>query len=297
MTRVFEILTVACPCVSRRKSGQRVRQIVVLSCVCLLVTGCKIPEKNKPIWEQVKIGDIAPSVGNKQASPQFLKTINFDVHTFEIPAENIDKLDDIWKTLYIQPLRFRDYKAFRANSFVVRFGQTLMLNNMLDLLRNADGQKIVTIKLLIADGQASNVVVAELNTKREILYISSGGLTDKTTVGPGILFLRIRAGKTAGSRDMCNVIAEPAFSLPIRSPIPDLSKLAQRHEFIFAPVAFGLKMSPGDFVLLGPDRYISDQNTLSGLFFNKPRSSFFFSETELKPAIRIFILVCSVISD
>ena len=280
----------------------RVFQIVVFSCVCLLVTGCKIPEKNKPIWEQVKIGDIAPTTGSEQAGTRFLKTINFDVHIFEIPAKNINKLDDIWEILYTQPLRFQDYKAFRANSFVVRFGQAPMWNQMLDLLCAADGQKVITVKLLLADSQDGAVVVARLNTKQEVLYISSGGLTDKTTIGPGILSLRVRAQKTPGSRDMCSIIAEPAFSLPINGSVPDLAERAQRHEFIFAPLAFGLKMSPGDFVLLGPERYISDQGTLGGLFFSEPKGSLFFGENELKPpelkpAVRVFILVCTSIID
>ncbi len=288
MVRVFQILTV-------------VRQVVVLSCVCLLVTGCKIPEKNKPIWEQVKISDIAPSASSEQSESQFLKAINFDVHIFEIPAENINKLDDIWKILYVQPLRFRDYKAFRANSFFVRFGQAPMWNPMLDLLRAADGQKVVTVKLLLADSQTSDVVVARLNTKQEVLYISSGGLTDKTTIGPGILSLRVRAKKASGSRDMCSIIAEPTFSVPINGSVPDLAERARRHEFIFDPLAFGLKMSPGDFVLLGPERYISDQSALGGLFFSKPKGSLFFGETllkppELKPSVRVFILVYSGIS-
>ncbi len=283
----------------------------------LLMTGCnatpstslsprdslrRTGDKSKPIWEQVKIGDLAPSDSSKQSSLQIFKTINFDVHIFEIPAENIDKLDDIWEILHTQPLRFRDYKDFRANSFVARFGQTLLLKQVLDSLRSAGGKKVVTVKLLIEDGQAGNVIVARLNSKQDVLYISSGGLTDKTAIGPGILSLRIRAGKTAGLRDMCSVIAEPVFSLPISSPVPDLSKRAQRHEFAFATTAFGLKMTPGDFVLLGPDRYISDQSTLTGLFFNEPKGSLFFSETkskppELKPAVRIFILVCTGISD
>jgi len=280
----------------------RVFQIVVLSCVCLSVTGCKIPEKNKPVWEQVKIGDIAPSVSSKQAGLQLFKTINFDAHIFKIPAENVNKLGDIWKILYTQPLRFQDYKAFRANSFVARFGQTPMWNKIFDLLRDANGHKAATVKLLLPDGQAGDVVVTGLNGKQDISYISRDGLTNKASIGPGILSLRIKAEKSAGSRGMCSVIAEPAFSLLISGPVPDLAERAQRHEFIFAPMAFGLKMSPGDFILLGPDRYISDQSTLTGLFFSEPKGSLFFSETkpkppELKPAVRIFILVCTGVSD
>jgi len=59
-------------------------QIAVFSCLGLLLTGCKAPEESEPIWEQVKIGDIAPSHSGKQPDSQLLKTINFNVYIFEI---------------------------------------------------------------------------------------------------------------------------------------------------------------------------------------------------------------------
>jgi hypothetical protein len=57
-------------------------------------------------------------------------------------------------------------------------------------------------------------------------------------------------------------------------------------------------MGPGDFILLGPKEYVSDQTALGGLFFSNPEGSFFFSETERtplerKPAVRLFLLVCT----
>jgi hypothetical protein len=60
-------------------------------------------------------------------------------------------------------------------------------------------------------------------------------------------------------------------------------------------------MSPGDFVVLGPEKYLSDQTALGGLFFSNPQGSMFFSKTErkppqLKPAVRIFLLVCTGIN-
>jgi hypothetical protein len=280
----------------------RIFQVVVFSCIGLVVIGCGAARKNRPVWEQVKIGDIAPSAGSEQAGPRFLKTISFDVHIFEIPAENINKLDDIWQILYAQPLRFRDYKAFWANSFFVRFGQAPMWGQVLDLLHAAGGQKVVTVKLLLADGQASDVIVTRLNSKQDVLYVSRSGLTDKASVGPGLLCLRVKTDKIAGLRGVCNLVAEPVFSLPTGSPIPDLVEQAQKHEFAFAPLAFGLKISPGDFVLLGPEKYISDRKALAGLLFSEPKGSLFFDGTgvkraELKPAVRVFILVCAGIVD
>ena len=46
-----------------------------------------------------------------------------DVHIYEIPADNINELDKIRKRLFVRPLQLKDYNAFNANSFMVRFGQ------------------------------------------------------------------------------------------------------------------------------------------------------------------------------
>jgi hypothetical protein len=87
----------------------------------------------------------------------------------------------------------------------------------------------------------------------------------------------------------------------IRGTIPQLDARAKLREFPFSAAAFGLKMSPGDFILLGPKEYISDQTALGGLFFSNPKGSLFLNETERKPlerkpAVRIFLLVCTRIN-
>ncbi len=94
----------------------------------------------------------------------------------------------------------------------------------------------------------------------------------------------------------------PVFSPPIRSSIPELVYRAKAGEFPFTSVGFGLKMGPGDLVVLGPEKYIDHQITLGGLFFSRPQGSLFFSRTERKPperkpAVRIFLLLCTSIND
>lgn len=279
----------------------RAFQIAVIGWLGVCLIGCTPLEKGKPIWEKVKIGDIAPSQGGKMPGPLPLKTMNFDVHIFEIPAENISKLEDIQRTLYITPLRFNNYDAFKDNLFSVRFGQVEMWNKTLDLLRAAGGQRIVKVSLLLPDGQPNDIAVTGLDSQRAVSYVSSDGSRESTPIGPGVLVLRIKAEKIPASRGVCDLVAYPVFSLPIRSAVPQLAARARLREFSFGCAGFGLKMSPGDFVVLGSEKYVSDQRVLGGLFFSKPEGSMFFSEAERKlpqhkPAVRIFLLVCTGIN-
>ena len=278
----------------------RVLQIVALGCFSLCLTGCKAPEEDPPIWEQVKLGDIAPVQSGQQPGIGALKTINLDVHVFEIPEENVGKLDDVWRMLGTGPLRFNNYLAFRANSFAVRAGQIQMWNQIYDSLLAAGGHKVMTASLLLGDEQANDFAITALNDRRAVSYVAGDGLRHKANIGPGALALRLNAESTPGSRGLCKLVAYPVFALPTISPIPQLQARARSREFSFATAAFGLKMGRGDLVVLGPRRYADDESTLGGLFFFKPEGSLFFSERkppEQKPALRVFVLVCTRISD
>lgn len=176
-----------------------------------------------------------------------------------------------------------------------------MWNRIENMLRAADGQKIVTVSLLLSDSRHNDLIVTGLDTEQTISYTAVNGSKEAATVGPGIIALRMNAEKIAGSRDVCTLIAYPVFSLPAASAVPQLSARARRREFRFPSAAFGLKMGPGDFVVLGPKEYVSEKTTLGGVFFSKPEGSLFFSATErkppeLKPAVRIFMLLCTKIN-
>ena len=269
---------------------------LVLLSFCLI--GCTAPEE-EPIWKNIKIGDLAPRQDGKPPSSQLIETINFDLHIFEIPTENIDKLDETRKNLYTRPLRFNSLYAFGANSFSVHFGQIRMLDEIYNLLLAANGKILTKVSLMLADGQPESIAITGLDGPRTIFFTSTYGSKEGANVGPGILALRLKTQKIPGLRGVCDVTAYPVYSPPmIKSTIPLLNVRTQRREFPFSPAAFGLRMGPGDFILLGPKEYVSDQTALGGLFFSNPEGSFFFSETERttfkpKPAVRLFLLVCT----
>jgi hypothetical protein len=277
---------------------------ILTSVLCLLffvfcLSGCSEPQPEQPAWQDVKIGDLAPQGPGKIQPVQQLKMIDMQVSIFEIPAENIDELDKIRKRLFIRPLKLRDYEAFSANSFVVRFGQAEMLRQTNNWLLEAGGRSVATVALMLADGQDQTVTVTGLDRPQTVFFISAGGSQQGANVGPGVFGLRINAEKIPGSRGVCNLVGYPVFSPPAASPIPQLDELGKLREFPFTCAAFGLKMSPGDFVFLAPKEYVSDLTTLGGLFFSNPRPGLFFSKTrapEYKPSVRIFLLVCTGIS-
>ncbi|MBN2315686.1 MAG: hypothetical protein JXM79_17290 [Sedimentisphaerales bacterium] len=264
----------------------------------LLLSGCVEPKKESPVWEKIKISDLAPTEGDKSHASQRFKTINLDVHVFEVPAENIDKLEKIRKNLYIRPLRLRDYGAFYANSFWVRFGHRKKWNEVYDKIEDAEGQRINRISLMLPDAWPETFAITGLDRSQSVFYTAIDGAKEAAQIGPGILALRIKAKTIPTSPGQCSVTAYPVFTPPVKSTIPELDAQVKRREFPFTVAAFGLDMRPGHFVVLAPTEYVEDQTTLGGLFFTNPEGRLFFSDDEnkppeRKPVFRVFLLLCT----
>jgi hypothetical protein len=280
----------------------RISSTTILTCLALCFGGCKAPDESEHIWEQIKIEDLAPTQRDKKTDAQLPKVMNFDVHIFEVPAENITKLNHIWQTLTISRLRFSNYDAFIANSFMIGLGRMNAWHKVKNVLTVAGSQKVLTVSIVLADGQTEDLTVIGLGTKRTISFISGESSLHKAVIGPGTIALRIKAAGISNVPNVCKLVAYPVFTVPVKTNIPKLADRTKEREFAFSPAAFGLKMNAGDFVLLGPAEYNSDTSTLTGLFFSKPEGSLFPTDVtgqtpKLKPAVRLFLLVCTGISD
>jgi hypothetical protein len=266
----------------------RVLQIALFGFAGLLLAGCNDPEKDKRIWEHTKITDLAPSADAKDTSGKMLKTINFNIFIFDIPAENTSALDGIWQMLYTKPLRFKDSDAFAANSFAVGFGQLDMWNKVSDLLRNAGGRKMEKISVLLTDDQPDDITIGRLVRRQTIFYTPKSGSTEGATAGPGKIALRIKARKSPASRGVCDFDVVPVFLPRIISSIPELAAREKAGEILFTSCRLRAKMGLGDFILLGPQKYISRQTTLAGLLFSRQKP---------KPITRTYLFVCTGIID
>ncbi len=246
--------------------------------------------------------DLAPPPNDRLPPPQVLATVHIEIHTMDVPAENVGRLDDLWQMLSPGTIRMNSYTAFSENSFRVKSGRTEMWDQIRQLLTEADGRQVATTSLVVPDNDKTDFPIAELPVGRPISFVGSNLTKQSVTVGPGVLALRLRAEPMPWTRGVRKIIAYPAHTLPLASPIPELQAGAQQREFYFAPAAFALQMGPGDLVVLGPDEYSGERRTLGGLFFSNPEGTMFFNPSKRlpparKPAVRVYILVCTGISE
>lgn len=236
--------------------------------------------------DDIKIGDLAP-VKTQNIPGRRLKNIQFDCYRLELPARNIEQLMEIWQTLSTEPIYFSDRQAFIENSFAIGFGRTDNWDAAAELLRSAGAKKAATTALLLSSEQKNDILVTNLSGREDILYLDTDLSLKTFAAKPGRIVLRLKAKRIAGKRGVCNFYGKVVF-VPMAKPnfpVPESSPL---DEFVFKPTGFGLRTSPGDLLLLGPARYVSDNKSLAGVFFNK---------TDIEPKLRLYLLFCAGIYD
>src|SRR4030042_1384873 len=146
----------------------RAIEIAAVGGASLILAGCTEPA-SKAMWDNVKIGDLAPS--KPGPGEQQIKTANIDVHIYEVPAENVEKLEDVWESLYTRGVRFYSYQAFAGNLFRVGFGKRFGWSGMEDLLRAAGGKRMAKIALLLPDGQPQDITVTGLGRPGRVSFV------------------------------------------------------------------------------------------------------------------------------
>lgn len=266
----------------------RLFQITTFIFISVLPAGCKGREENEPIWKHLKITDLAPSDSSGRASGRLLKTINFEIYVFDMPAEKIAVLDNVWPLLYTNQMQFNDYKAFGANSFRAGFGQTLMWDKIAELLRGGGAKEEESVSLLLFDGRADEVAIARLYDKQTFFYNSAGDAVEGISIGPGDIVLRIKAERIPDSKGLCLVETQPVFVPLTKSSVPQMASHLKSREFFFVSAGFKLKMGPGDFVFLGPAEYFDHQATLGSRFFSRQGQV---------PIVRSYLIICARINE
>ncbi|MHC4575045.1 MAG: hypothetical protein ACYS76_13085 [Planctomycetota bacterium] len=257
----------------------RLFQIAVFSGFCFLLAGCDTPQQ-EPVWEQVKFGDIASSRRGEERLGRPLKTASLTVYVFELPADDIAALDEIWRTVFAEPVRFRDYEAFRANSFSAGFGRYPAWNGIIGLIEAAGGKRVQTISLLLPDGESNDFTIGRLRREQKIFYSLAGGSMEMASLGPGRLGLRVMAERVPGFRGLCSVHVQPVFAPPGARSIPQSAGRGRSAEYVFTWAGFWLKMGVGDFFVLGPAGYVEDPIAPASHFFGRPTPS---------PGVRMFV--------
>lgn len=257
----------------------------IIAMVTIFGTGCGQPEE-PPIWEQIKFRDLAPKTPEDQQQNK-LDTLAFTIISMDIPAKNMDKLDSVSDILFNEPIRYKQYNAFKANSFYVGFGKVGFAQDFASLLDEVGAQKVSTMTMLFSSGQANDIPIIQVYDRKKIYFTDAKGSTSSEDIGPGPLSLRLHAVKTPGIRGSGTLTAVPVYPSRFDASIPTIDDPDSKDTF-FRSCQFSLQMSPGDFIFIKPNKFTDHHNSLDGLFFCRRAAI---------PYVTALMITCASVSD
>ena len=279
----------------------RLIKVLLIVIFVSILTGCAELQPDEPIWENTKIGDLAPALqpelsvekdssGQKVYSfempekPQNLNQPSADmaVLVFETPAENIDKLIAAYDSLEKRQIRLNCPAAFKDNAFYAGFGSGLMWDAIGETLRATNSKKIKTVTLYLEKNYTEKVTAVILPKKQSVFYIGCDSRMDGLDLEQGKLVIEVKASALPDVRGVAKMDIQPAWIPFIQLNLPGMQGTCSK-DVLFLSTGLSLTMSPGDFVFIAPTEYRNERASLSGLFFSRPGK---------KPAVRTYLVVC-----
>lgn len=278
--------------------GKRIGPLLPALTLCMsLVPGCRSKDTSPPIWEQAKIGELVAIDGSRHHRSSLASQTKLEVQAYEIPTENVSQLDEMWRPLTSKGLRFKHHDAFRANGFRVAKGRAHDLSWVIGKLRQAQGQRVDTITLMLTDDLEDDIQVRPVSSPRSLRFTAMDGSQQDTTVASGVFCWRVKAKKIGPSGVVAQFTAFPFFKIPVPEAIEELAELAKSRQIAFLAAAFTTRLTEGDLIVLGPERYYGDQSTLGGLLLENPRGRLFYPKEPqgtpaIKPTLTILVIRC-----
>lgn len=269
---------------------------LALVCIVILCPGCKQQAPEPPIWEQVKIGDLAQKPPSDQGAPA-LNALNLEVHQYNIPAENIKQLEALWEPLRLRGLRYQNREAFRANGFRAARGRITVWDMLVSTLAQVKARKARTVSFLLSPGHDSDLPLLNLGRGQDVAFSDIEGNAQNILIGPGTITWRLRIEEDSVNPALPKLTAYPVFQRAGIKSMRYHTGLKDSRQIAFLSAGFSVRMGYGDLIALGPDGPVDDASSLKGLFFGIPQALFLgLNRTEpvkTCPAVRVFVLTCS----
>ncbi len=263
--------------------------IIAFSGILLILPACGGKPPGKPVYEQVKIYDLASSTSSGSPQQQLRGLIELETYIFELPDVNYPLLQDLWHTkLSDSPLRYRSANAFKTSGFTAGVGTVETWDEISAILRLAECRKTKMVSLLLPENQSDYIPIARIEGERTVFYAETDGRVVGVSLSNGLAAFRVKTQNIPTTRGAFRLGLQPVFRKPMISKLKQLAEKKNDEEIIFDSVGLEMQMSPGQFVLLGPREYGREQMSLSRLFFKK---------SETSPLVQIYLILCRNINE
>jgi hypothetical protein len=253
-----------------------------ITAAVLLLAGCLGKNAKQPPTTGIKLIDLVPV--NPATRPTPVQTAAFDIYTLELPSENIASLADIWSMLYTRPVHPANPDALAANSFRLVLGESQMWQHTAAVLEQLDARATDHVRMILDFGQIDDVTIRPINDRTNISYYTPRADIDSYAAPPGRVVLKVKALPVPGARGVCNFTAVPMFVAAVPTAV---GTAAAAQDKPFDDLAFGVSISPGDFLVIGPAVMPRPRESIASLFFTAAQGTY----------ARLYVIFCGGITD
>jgi hypothetical protein len=287
----------------------RTRLFVFLFIIAFLFVGCDEGQQTskRAKTEGIKISDLE-SFGKREMPPE----IQFRIYTFLLSEQMLTKSDNIFEMLDKDSLTFVNAEAFKANGLAVGYSKGGSWGELGERLRQAGAVGVKETAMMVYDDKGEDLTFGTLNRAATIDYFTSEDDSFRTTISPGQLAWRIVAVPIEDKPRTAEVNIV-AISKPDITMVAEAFRTKRKTKTIIYNVSgIELEMNPGDFLVLGPEKYDPDLNldtlslTASGEFellegdpndvanadAGKMTLGKLLLKIEDKPSVRFFVVIC-----
>ena len=241
----------------------------ILILFALTIFGCTDTHKTKKeaSTKGIKLSDL-------QSRPlvEFQKTpVNASVriYTFKIPNKNLDSFRSYVSKMGHGPIIFQSKSAFKNNNLLVGFSVFGDFQNSIKSALDSDGRLISNTEVLILDNDPFDIPLMTVTNPVYISYKDSTGSTKTPELKNGNLAWRILGINDPEIPGTIDLTLEPVFTKTSLFAKTNPELKVQNQDIVFRDLAMNLKFSPGEFIILLPDKTEEDSFDIAAYSFKR----------------------------
>lgn len=213
--------------------------------------------------------------------PQVETLLSFSVLTYVLDAESIESLETIVDSLSQGDIRYTNVEAFEANGFSAGIGLHKEGASIAQKLQSIGAVRVGQGALKIPPNSNEILSSETVVGPRAILYSTSSTGIGGITVESGKVGWVISAGQGPDAAETVHLALCPAYW---QIGASNLRLLTGRSPFEFRFFEAGridFELAAGQFCILGPQRVVTDQDTLDRILFEMAR----------RKQVRFFVII------
>jgi len=248
--------------------------------IFVLFSGCSDESANSKhslssVRQDIKAGELLP---RQQFDRRDNLNVRLQIYTFYISEEGYAELSEVFDKAGQLGFEYSDEKDFIANGLVTTGGDMLAWNFLSKVLTKEQAKVASHMSLQTLEGMSEDVFISRLEAPSNVHY-SSGGVVSGLSLVPGEFVLRLKPEPLIGLRRATRLDIETVY----KTSIAERGKFG---EFVFEAVDCRVRLSPGQFILMGPRVWKADYDFLGDKMFFPERSV---------SAVHFCVIVCDSI--